>query len=80
VPSREVGCLSEGAPLVLLEARAERVPVVATRVGGIPELAGGDEDVTLVEPADARALAEALRQRLHAAGARPRALAMPLAG
>jgi glycosyltransferase involved in cell wall biosynthesis len=80
VPSREVGCLSEGAPLVLLEARAERVPVVATRVGGIPELAAGDEGITLVEPADARALAEALRQRLHNAGARPRALAMPLAG
>jgi glycosyltransferase involved in cell wall biosynthesis len=81
VPSREVGCLSEGAPLVVLEARNERVPVVATRVGGIPELAAGDEGITLVEPGDGRALAEALRQRLWSEAASPaRALAMPLAG
>jgi glycosyltransferase involved in cell wall biosynthesis len=64
VPSREVGCLSEGTPLVVLEARAQRVPVVATRVGGIPELAAGDEGVRLVAPGDPRALAVALRQQL----------------
>jgi len=81
VPSREVGCLSEGAPLVVLEARALRVPVVATRVGGIPELAAGDDGVTLVEPGDGRALAQALRQRLRTEAAAPaRALVMPLAG
>lgn len=68
VPSREVGCLSEGAPLVVLEARAQRVPVVATRVGGIPELAGGDDGITLVAPGDATALADALRQRLRRYG------------
>lgn len=68
VPSREVGCLSEGAPLVVLEARAQRVPVVATRVGGIPELAGGDDGITLVTPGDATALTDALRQRLRRYG------------
>jgi glycosyltransferase involved in cell wall biosynthesis len=82
VPSREVGCLSEGAPLVVLEARAQRVPVVATRVGGIPELQGDDDGITLVAPADPRALAAALRQRLAASagGTAARRLAMPLAG
>lgn len=81
VPSREVGCLSEGAPLVVLEARAQRVPVVATRVGGIPELAVGDDGITLVEPGDAAALVDALRQRLRAQTATPGpAPAISLAG
>lgn len=66
VPSCQIGRLSEGAPLVLLEARAQGVPVVATRVGGIPELAGGDDGVTLVPPGDVQALADALRERLEA--------------
>lgn len=80
VPSREVGCLSEGAPLVVLEARAQRVPVVATRVGGIPELAAGDDGITLVPSGDAAALAEALRQRLRAEAAAARVHAISLAG
>jgi glycosyltransferase involved in cell wall biosynthesis len=82
VPSREVGCLSEGAPLVVLEARAQRVPVVATRVGGIPELRGDDDGITLVAPGDPRALAAALRQRLAASATTSpvQRLAMPLAG
>lgn len=65
VPSREVGCLSEGAPLVVLEARAHGVPVVATRVGGIPELCAADDDaITLVPADDPQALVAALRVRL----------------
>jgi glycosyltransferase involved in cell wall biosynthesis len=49
-------------------------------VGGIPELAAGDDGVTLVAPADPNALAEALRERLSAdAVAWPPGWSTPLA-
>jgi glycosyltransferase involved in cell wall biosynthesis len=51
---------SEGSPLVLLEAMAAGVPVVATRVGGVPEMVSDGESALLVGPRDARALAAAL--------------------
>ena len=54
----------EGTPLVLLEAMASGVPCVATRVGGIPDLArapAGD-CALLVPPRDVDALATALDQ------------------
>jgi glycosyltransferase involved in cell wall biosynthesis len=51
---------SEASPNVVLEAMAAALPVVASRVGGIPELV--DEGVTghLVPPGDPDALASAL--------------------
>ena len=52
--------LTEGVPQVLLEAFAARLPVVATAVGGVPELVRGCG--LLVEPADAGAAAIALQQ------------------
>jgi glycosyltransferase involved in cell wall biosynthesis len=69
----------ENLPVSILEAMAEAVPVVATRVGGIPELVEDGESGLLVEPDDAPALAGALRRvvsdaelhaRLGAAGSR----------
>ncbi len=67
----------EGIPVALMEALAMGVPVVSTRIAGIPELVrdGG----LLVPPGDARSLADAMRSLLenpeHAAamGARGRA-------
>ena len=50
----------EGQPLILQEALRAGVPVVATRVGGIPELAGEDAAI-LVPPGDAQDLADAVR-------------------
>lgn len=49
----------EGLPLAALESMAAGVPLVATRVGGLPTLLDGDAGV-LVPPADAAALAAAL--------------------
>jgi glycosyltransferase involved in cell wall biosynthesis len=50
----------EGLPLVVLEAMAQSRPVVATAVGGTPELVLDGETGLLVPPGDAGALARAL--------------------
>lgn len=55
---------TEGTPIVLLEAMAGRVPVVATAVGGIPAVFGNDGGL-LVPPDDPEALARAIESTLH---------------
>jgi glycosyltransferase involved in cell wall biosynthesis len=52
--------LTEGVPQVLLEAFAARLPVVATSVGGVPEIVRGCG--LLVPPADAGAAVGALER------------------
>lgn len=54
--------LHEGIPMVLLEALALRRPVVATRVGGIPEVITHGETGLLADPADAVSLAKYIQQ------------------
>lgn len=67
---------SEGSPNALLEAMMERVPIVATHVGGIPEIVTNGETALLVPPSDPAALAAALAQLLaHPALAQRLALA-----
>lgn len=51
----------EGIPVSLMEAMASGVPVVASRISGIPELVQADETGLLVAPGDSEALAEAIR-------------------
>ena len=51
---------AEGVPVVLMEAMASRLPVVATRVGGVAELVQEGESGLLVAPGDAEALAAAI--------------------
>lgn len=64
---------TEGSPMVLLEAMAAHVPVVATRVGGIPDIIG-ESDALLVPSEDPRALARAIDAvRRDPAAARHRA-------
>ncbi|MFF1353305.1 glycosyltransferase family 4 protein [Streptomyces sp. NPDC058297] len=54
VPSR-----ADAANLVVLEAMASNIPIVATEVGGIPEMVRKDIDGLLVTPEDREGLAEA---------------------
>lgn len=50
----------EGTPLAVMEAMAGGLPVVATAVGGVPELVVAGESGVLTPAGDARALADAL--------------------
>lgn len=52
--------LSEGTPLSILEAMRAGLPVVATRVGGIPEIVEDGRSAFLVPSGNPQALAEAL--------------------
>ncbi len=52
--------LAEGLSIALLEAMAMRLPVIASHVGGIPEVFGECRCGKLVQPKDASALAAAM--------------------
>jgi len=56
--------LTEGTPMVLFEAMSCEVPIVATHVGGVPDVLG-PESAILVRPADPKALADAIRSTLE---------------
>lgn len=58
--------ISEGISLTILEAMATGLPVVATRVGGTPEVVIHDETGLLVEPRSAEAIAGAIERLAHA--------------
>jgi glycosyltransferase involved in cell wall biosynthesis len=70
VPSR-----AESLPYIVLEAAGASLPVIATRVGGIPEIFG--PNATLAPPGDPQSLAEAIAAALddpEATQSRARAL------
>jgi len=64
-----VPSIYEGMPLVILEAMVAAVPVVASRVSGIPEVVLDPETGWLVPPEDPPALAAALGELLAAPAA-----------
>jgi glycosyltransferase involved in cell wall biosynthesis len=51
---------NEGTPVTAIESLASGCPVVATRVGGVPDVVQDGVDGFLVEPADLEALADRL--------------------
>lgn len=57
LPSRH-----EGLPVTLMEATSVGAPVVATAVGGVPQVLSDGIDALLVPPEDPRALARALER------------------
>jgi glycosyltransferase involved in cell wall biosynthesis len=75
--------LSEGSPNALLESMAACVPVVATSVGGIPEMVSHQQSALLIDPRDRAGMTRAIKEILAneslarnlAAGARQRILA-----
>lgn len=71
----DVFCLpsfDEGLPVVLLEALSTELPVVTTRITGIPELVQDGTNGLLVEPGDVSQLALALATLAGDAGLRHR--------
>jgi len=56
--------LSEGLPLALVEAMATGLPIIASDVGGIPEVVAPDAEAVLVPVASPPALAAAIRSLL----------------
>src|SRR5207249_2588848 len=57
--------LDEGIPMALLEAMGLGVPVVASAVGGVPEVVTHRATGLLVEAGDERALAQACGELAH---------------
>lgn len=52
--------IAEGIPMTILEAMSARTPIVATRVGGIPEVVEDSKEGFLVDKSNAAALAQGL--------------------
>ena len=62
----------DGIPVVLMEAMSQRVPVVSTRLSGIPELVVHDSTGLLASPADPASLAHELHRLLDSPALRSR--------
>lgn len=69
--------LNEGTPVTVIESLASGTPVVATAVGGVPDVVMDQETGTLVPSGDAEALAEAVVRTFRA---QDRAQALALLG
>jgi sugar transferase (PEP-CTERM/EpsH1 system associated) len=57
--------ITEGLPIAVLEAMCARLPVVATKVGALPEIVTGEVSGLLVEPRAPQAMAEKLARLVN---------------
>ena len=71
VPSR-----AEAMPYIVIEALAARKPVIASRVGGIPEILGRDSEA-LAAPGDVAALSHIMADAMSDGGWRDRVMPKP---
>ena len=60
-----ISSLTEGLPITLLEAMQSKVPIVATNVGGIPEVLNNGEAGWLIKPCMPEEIAEAIDSLCH---------------
>lgn len=56
--------LQDGLPYAILEAMADKKPIIATKVGALPEILSDKKSAMLIEPGNAAALADALETLL----------------
>jgi len=54
--------VKEGFPWTILEAMAAEVPIVATKVGGVPEIIQNNQSGIIIEPKNLKQLAEAIKK------------------
>jgi len=57
--------VKEGFPWTLIEAMAAGVPVVATRVGAVPEIIKNNENGILIEPRDPKIIADSIERLMN---------------
>src|SRR5262249_48125548 len=63
---------TEGTPTTLLEALSAGLPVVASEVGGVPDVCARDKSALLVAPGDVAALRDAVSRLAGDAALRKR--------
>jgi L-malate glycosyltransferase len=64
--------LQEGLPVALMEATSVGLPIVASSIGGVPQVLEDEVDALLVPPGDAHLLAEAMKRMASDPGLRER--------
>ena len=57
--------LSEGLPIALLEAMANEKPIIASNVGGIPEVITSEDTGILIQPTDSSAISKVIKKLYH---------------